>query len=94
MKGQDTNSPNRKLAVGVAIAGFALATLFCKLDGAAEGGWNHLDESAWVALEVLRAVILAGWQLIPSYHREEARCLQHLLQIVACAWQVLFVVAA
>jgi hypothetical protein len=94
MNGQDTYSPNRKLTVGVAIAGFALATLFCKLDGAAAGGWNPLDERAWVALEVLRGVILAGWQLVPSYLREETRCLQHLLQIVACAWQVLFFVAA
>jgi hypothetical protein len=94
MKGQDAYSPNRKLAVGVAIVGLALVTLLCKLDGAAAGEWKHLDENAWVALEVLRGVILAGWQLVPSYHREEARCLQNLLQIVECFWQVLFVVAA
>jgi hypothetical protein len=94
MKGQDTYSPNRKFAVGVAIIGLALATLLCKLDGAAAGGCKHLDENTWIALEVLRGVILAGCQLVPSYHREEARCLQHLLQIVECSWQVLLVVAA
>jgi hypothetical protein len=93
MKGQNTYPRNPKLAAGVAIAGFALATLFCKLDGAVAQAWNPLDGSALVAIEVVRAVIVAGWQLVPAYLCEDARCLQDLAQIVACGWQLLFVIA-
>ncbi len=50
MTGQYTYSRNCKLIVGVAIVGFALATLFCKLDVAAAQGCNLLDETAWIAL--------------------------------------------
>jgi hypothetical protein len=93
MKGQNTDGRMHKLVAGVAIAGIALAILFSKVDGVAAQGWNHFDGSAWAVLDVLRAVILAAWQLVPSYLREEARCLGHLLQIVACTWQLLFVIA-
>jgi len=54
MTGQFTYSRNVKPIVGVAIAGFVLATEFCKLGGAAAQGCNLLDKTAWVALEVLR----------------------------------------
>src|SRR5438477_578888 len=69
MKAQYIYSRNGKTMVGVAIVGFVLAALFCKLDGAAAQRCNLLDKTAWAALEVLRSVImLADWQagIMPS----------------------------
>ncbi len=91
MNGQLTSSRNWERIVGAAIVGVALATLFCKADGAAHG-WNPFDGTAWVVLEVLRPVILAGWQCVPTYFAENARCLQHLPQIVASIWPLLGVI--
>jgi hypothetical protein len=91
MKGQYTSSRNWERIVGAAIVGIALATLFCKADGAT-CGWNLFDGTAGVVLEVLRPVILAGWQCVPTYFAENARCLQHLPQIVASIWPLLGVI--
>jgi hypothetical protein len=93
MTGPYTYSRNCKPIVGVAIVGFVLAILFCKLDGAAAQGCNLLDKTAWVALDVLRPVILAGWQAVSVYLCEDSRFLQHLLQIVASIWPLLCVMA-
>ena len=93
MTGQFTYSRNVKPIVGVAIAGFVLATEFCKLGGAAAQGCNLLDKTAWVALEVLRPVILAAWQSVPACLCGDSRFLQHLLQIVASIWPLLCVIA-
>ena len=92
MKGQNTYSGNVKQIVGVAFAGFALASLVCKLNGTAQE-WSCLDEATRVVLEVLRPVILAGWQCVPAYLSENARCLHHLPQIVASLWPLLGVLA-
>src|SRR5207245_2183278 len=54
---------NCNLIVEIAAVGFALATLFYKLDGATAQGCNLLDKTAWVALDVLRPVILAAGKL-------------------------------
>ncbi|PYU10490.1 MAG: hypothetical protein DMG29_17400 [Acidobacteria bacterium] len=77
---------NCNLIVEIAAVGFALATLSYKLDGAAAQGCNLLDKTAWVALDVLRPVILGGWQAVPAYLCEDSSFLQHLLQIVASIW--------
>lgn len=80
--------------VKVAAVGFAVATLSYRLDGAAAEGCNLLDKTAWVALEVLRSVILlAGWQAVSAYLCEDSRLLQYLLQIVASIWPLLGVMA-
>ena len=79
--------------VEVAAVGFALATLSYKLQGAAAQGCNLLDKTAWVALDVLRPVIVAGWQAVSAYPSEDSRFLQHLLQIVAHMWPLLCVLA-
>ena len=94
MTGQYTYSRNFKPIVGVAIVGFVLATEFCKLGGAPAQGCNLLDKTAWVALEVLRPVILAGWQAVSAYLCEDSSFLQPLLQIVASIWPLLCVIAA
>jgi hypothetical protein len=94
MTGQFTYFRNCKPNVGVGIVGFVLATLFCKLDGATAQGCNLLDKTAWVALEVLRPVVLlADWQAVSAYLCEDSRFLQHLLQIVASIWPLLCVMA-
>ena len=92
MSGQHTSSRNWERIVGVAIAGFALATLFCRLNGTTQE-WTCLDESTRVVLEVLRPVILASWQCVPAYLAENTRCLQHLPQIVASIRPLLCVIA-
>ena len=92
MNGQYTSSRNWERIVGAAIVGVALATLFCKADGAVHG-WNLFDGTAWVVLEVLRPVILAGWQCVSAYLCENARCLHPLPQFVASIWPLLCVLA-
>jgi hypothetical protein len=94
MTGQYTFSRNCKAIVGVAIAGFVLATLFCKLDAATAQGCNFFDKIAWVALEVLRPVIpLADCQAVSAYLCQDSRFLQHLLQIVASIGPLLCVMS-
>ncbi len=91
MKGQYTYSRNSKRIAGGAVVGFALATLFCELDGVVAQGSNLLGDTAWVALEVLRPVILAGWQSMPAHLGENSGCLQRLFQVVASLWPLLCV---
>src|SRR6267378_884038 len=78
MMGQYTDSRNFRPIVRVAIAGFVLATGFCKLGGVAAQGCNLLDKNAWVALEVLRPVILSAWQSVPACLCEDSRVLRTL----------------
>jgi hypothetical protein len=93
MKGWNTLSRRHKLAAGAAIAGFAFVSLFCKLNGVAAQCWSHLDGRAWVALQVLSPLIRVGWQFVTAYLHEDSGCFQHLPEIVACAWRVLFAIA-
>ncbi len=93
MMGQYTDSRNFRPILRVAIAGFVLATGFCKLGGVAAQGCNLLDKNAWVALEVLRPVILSAWQSVPACLCEDSRVLQHFLRIVASIWPLLCVIA-
>ncbi len=91
MKRQYTDSWNCKRIAGVTVVGFALANLFWNLDGGAQG-CNLLEKTAWVAVDVLRPVILAGWQCVPAYLYENSGCLQHLFQIVASIRPLLCVI--
>ncbi len=93
MNGQLAFSQNYKRIVGVAIVGFALAILLCKLDGATRG-WCLLDKSQWVALELLRPVAFAVWQSIRAFLCEDLGCLQHLLQIASSLWPLLCALVA
>ena len=94
MTGQHIYTGNCKPMVGVTIGGFVLATLFCELDRATAQGCNLFDKAGWMALEVLRMVILlADWQTVLAYLCEDSRLLQHLLQIGASICPLLCVVA-
>jgi hypothetical protein len=93
MTGQYIYSGNPKPTQEVAIVGFLLATLFCKLEGAATLACHLLDTTAWAATEVVRSVILAGWPSVLGYLCEDSRVIQHLLQILACIWPLLCAIA-
>jgi hypothetical protein len=80
---QNTHSGNLKRVAPVAIVGFAVAALFYKLDGGAGHGCDLLKEAAWVALRLLRPVLLFGWETVQAYLYDNSGCLQHLPQIVA-----------
>jgi hypothetical protein len=91
MKGQYKYFRNSKPIVE-AIVGFVIATLFCKLDLTAQG-CSLFNKAAWVALEVLRPVILSAWQSVPACLCEDSRYLQYVLQIGASIWPLLCVIA-
>ena len=92
MKRQYTYSWNCQLVVGVALVGFAFATLFCKLDETARGCYL-LDETARTAFKVLSPVILAGWPSARWYVFEDSKFLQQLLQIGASVWPLICLLA-
>ena len=93
MTKQSTYSGNPKPIQEAAIVGFLLATLSCKLDGAAALACQLLDKTAWAVTEVVSSAILAGWPSVLSYLFEDSRVLQHLLQIMASVWPLLRVIA-
>ena len=82
-----------KRIAGTGIAAFALASLFCNISGAAERGCSVRYETGWVALEVLRHVVLACWKLAPAYLCEDSRCCEYLFQMVTSVWPLLCVIA-
>lgn len=92
MKGQYKYFRYSKPIVEAAIVGFVLVTLSCKLDVTAQG-CSLFNRAAWVALEVLRPVIVAAWQSAPACLCEDSRFLQHLLQIGASIWPLVCVMA-
>jgi hypothetical protein len=93
MTAQFTYPRNRRPIQGVAFAGLVLATLFCKLEGVAALGCIDLDKTAWVATEMIRSVILAGWPCVLAYLSEDSRVMQHLLEVLASIWPLLCVIA-
>jgi hypothetical protein len=93
MKGQDKQSQNWKRIVGTGIAAVVLGGLFCSICGAAELGCSVHYETAWIAVEVLRHVVLACRQLAPAYLYENSRCCEHLFQIVTSVWPLFWVIA-
>jgi len=90
-------SQNYKPIVGLAIVTLMFPmfpTLFCKLAGEAATGCKLLGKTAWVALGLLRSVILlADWQAVSAHLWVDSRRLQHLLQIIASIWSLLCLVA-
>jgi len=84
MKDQYKYFQNSKPIVEVAIVGFVLATL----DVLAQG-CSLFDRAAWVALEVLRPVILVAWQSAPACLCEDSRFLQYVVQIASSIWPLL-----
>jgi hypothetical protein len=93
MKGRHKYFRNGKPIAQVAIVAFVLATLSCRLDVTTQG-CNLLDKAAWVALEVLRPVILAASQSVPDCLCQDSRFLQHVLQIVVSVRPLLRVIAS
>jgi hypothetical protein len=86
MERQYTCPRKMKLIVGLMIGGFVLAALFHNIDTATEQGCSLLKAPAWIVLEILPAVIRAGWQCVQAYLSENSRVLQHLPQVVAYIW--------
>jgi NADH:ubiquinone oxidoreductase subunit 6 (subunit J) len=94
MERQNTDIRNlRRVAVAV-ITGFAAAALFYTLDGEIARGCSVLHAAGWVVLQVLRPVMVAGWQSVAAYLPENAGCFQQLPQIVASVGPVLCALAA
>jgi hypothetical protein len=93
MKEGDKYYWNWKRIAGTGIAAFALASLSCNISGAAERGCSFRYETGWVAVEVLRHVVLACCQLAPAYLCEDSRCCEHLFRMVTSVWPLLCVIA-
>lgn len=94
MKVRDKYHWNWKRIVGTGIAAVALASLLCGISGAAERGCSVHYETAWVAGEVLRHIVLACWQLAPVYLCEDSRCCEHLFQMLTSVWPLFCAVAS
>lgn len=88
-----TNTRNRNSGAKVAIAGFALATLFLTFHVVAIQECHFFHSVAWVASALLRPAISAAWQLAPAHLCEGSNLLQQLLQIVASVRPLLWVIA-
>lgn len=93
MKEQNKYPWNWKRIAGTGITAVALGGLFCGICGAVELGCSVHYETTWVAVEVLRHVVLACWQLAPAYLCENSRCCEHLFQIVTSVWPLFSVIA-
>jgi hypothetical protein len=94
MSGSFHHSRKRKAIIGVAFTGYALAPLFCKLEGLTAQAYSVLDKSAWIALAALRPVIqLTGWPWRSAYLFENAGLLHCAGKILAGLWPLLCVLA-
>jgi hypothetical protein len=82
MNRQYTYYKGLKRVVVVLVVGFTLAALFYRLDGEAGRGCNLLNGAAWLVLQMLRPVLLAGWQSVQSYIFDNSRLLQNLPDLV------------
>jgi hypothetical protein len=74
MNRQHTYYKGLKRVAVVLVVGFTLAALFYRLD--------LLNGAAWFVLQMLRPVLLAGWQSVRSYVFDNSRLLQHLPDLV------------
>jgi hypothetical protein len=78
----------KRVAV-VLVVGFTLAALFSRLDGEGGRGCHLWNGAAWFRLQMLRPVLLAGWQSVRSYIFDNSRLLQHLPDLVGSIGPVL-----
>jgi hypothetical protein len=83
MERQNTYAKKLKRIAVMGIVGLAVAALFYKVDGGAGQGCDVLKGAAWLALRILRPVLLFSWRTVQVYLSENSGCLQHLPQIVA-----------
>jgi len=94
MPGSFHYSRKRKAIIGAALTGYALAPLFCKLEGIMAQACNVLDKSAWIALAALRPVILlAGSPPESAYLLENAGLLHCAEKILAGLWPLFCLLA-
>jgi hypothetical protein len=84
-----TYSRVRKPVAEAVIAAFVLAALSYALHGIAAHGCGLLENASWVALEVLRPIILAVWGTMSAHLCEDSGILQHVVQIVALSGPLL-----
>lgn len=94
MPGSFHHSRRRKAILGAAFAAYALAPLFCKLEGVTAQACSVLDKSAWMALAALRPIIqLAGAPEGPAYLFENAGLLHCAGKIMAGLWPLFWVLS-
>jgi hypothetical protein len=86
-----TNSRARRQVVEAATVALVLVTLSYELHGMAEG-CSFLEKASWIALELLRPMILAAWQSISAYLCGDSGFVRHAPQIVASIQPLLCVV--
>jgi hypothetical protein len=89
MNRQYTYYKGLKRVAVVLVVGFTLAALFYSLDGEAGRGCKLLNGAAWFVLQMLRPVLLAGWQSVRSYIFDNSRLLQHLPDLVGSIGRLL-----
>jgi len=88
----DTNSRAGRQAAEAAFVAFVLIALSYGIHGMAAEGCSLLQKTSWIALEVLRPVVLAAWQSISAHLCQGSWILQHVLHIVASIRPLLCVV--
>lgn len=92
MQIRNTNTEVRRQVVEAAFVVFVLVTLSYGLHGMAAQGCSLFGPASWVALEVLRPMVLAAWESTSAYLCQSAGPLQHVLQTVASIGPLLCVV--
>ena len=79
----ETNSRAGRQAAEAAFAAFVLIALSYGIHGMAAEGCGLLEKTSWIALEVLRPMVLAAWESMMGYVCQGSGILQHVLQTVA-----------
>ena len=87
-----TNSRARRQVVEAGIVALVLVTLSYELHGMVVQGCSFFEKASWIALELLRPMILAAWQSISAYLCEDSGFVRHAPQIVASIQPLLCVV--
>ncbi len=93
MNGPHTLSRSRKPILEVASVAFVFATLYY-IYAMPEQGCSLLHTIGWVALEILRPVVLAVWQSAPAHPCAASSVLQHVAQFLASVCPLLRVIAS
>ena len=83
MRIRNTNTWSRRQVLEAACVASALITLSYGLHGMAAQGCGLLGQASWIALEVLRPMVLAAWESMTGYVCQGSGLLQHVLQTVA-----------